>query len=171
MYKRHRFPPEFTQHVVWLEHCFTQRGHDIEDLMVECGIAISYESIRLWCIEFSPKFARRMPCRHQGYDDTLFIDEVFVRIERLQHYVAHRELIPDSIHDTAHYANNRAALSHQPTRVRERGMRRFKCIHQAQRFLRTRAAVFNLGHHLASDKYYRYCRQRTFVSWKSAAAI
>ena len=47
--------------------------------------------------------------------------------DKLRSYgVAHRELIPDTIHDTSQYANNRAELSHQPTRVRERGMRRFK---------------------------------------------
>ncbi|MDH3390053.1 MAG: IS6 family transposase [Gammaproteobacteria bacterium] len=46
--------------------------------------------------------------------------------DKLRSYgVAHRELIPDTIHDTSQYANNRAELSHQPTRVRERGMRRF----------------------------------------------
>ena len=46
--------------------------------------------------------------------------------DKLRSYcVAHRELIPDTIHDTAQYSNNRAELSHQPTRARERGMRRF----------------------------------------------
>jgi putative transposase len=45
--------------------------------------------------------------------------------DKLRSYgVAHRELIPDTLHDTSQYANNRAELSHQPTRVRERGMRR-----------------------------------------------
>ena len=46
--------------------------------------------------------------------------------------VAHRELMPDSIHDISQYSNNRAELSHQPTRVRERVMRRFKSTNQAQ---------------------------------------
>jgi len=46
--------------------------------------------------------------------------------------VAHREPGPDSIHDTSQYANNQAELSHQPTRVRERGMRKFKSAQQAQ---------------------------------------
>jgi putative transposase len=49
--------------------------------------------------------------------------------------VAHRDIIPDTIHDTSQYANNRAELSHQSPRVRERGMRRFKSIVQARRFL------------------------------------
>jgi putative transposase len=84
--------------------------------------------------------------------------------------VAHRELIPDSIHDTSQYANNRAELSHQPTKVRERGMRRFKSIVQAQRFLGVHFTVynlFNLGRHLVSANHYRLFRMRAFASWKS----
>jgi len=84
--------------------------------------------------------------------------------------VAHRELIPETIHDTSQYANNRAELSHQPTRVRERGMRRFK----AQRFLSAHAAVynlFNLGRHLVSAKHYRLFRENAFASWKCATAL
>ncbi len=87
------------------------------------------------------------------------------------HGVAQRELIPDTIHDTSRYANNRAELSHQPTRVRERGMRRFKSIVQAQRFLDVHATVYNLfslGRHLISTKIYRLLRLRAFTSWKSA---
>ena len=85
--------------------------------------------------------------------------------------VAHRELIPDTIHDTSQYANNRAEVSHQPTRARERGMRRFKSAHQAQRFLGVHAAVynlFNLGRHLISARHYRLFRQRAFASWENA---
>jgi putative transposase len=87
--------------------------------------------------------------------------------------VAHRELVPDAIHDTSQYANNRTELSHQPTRVRERGMRRFKSIQQAQRFLGVHAAVYNLsnlGRHLVSAKNYRYLRLRAFASWKCVTA-
>ena len=226
MYKRHRFPPEIIQHVVWLYHRFDLSSRDIEDLLAERGIAISYESIRLWCIKFGPKYARRLRRRHQGFGDTFYLDEVFVRIQGLQHYlwraidqdgeevdvflqrrrdgvaakrffkrilrangneprrivtdklrsyvVANREFIPDTSHDTSQYANNRAELSHQPTRVRERIMRRFKSVHQAQRFLSTIAAVYNLlnlGRHLVSAKHYRFFRQRAFASWISAAAI
>lgn len=72
--------------------------------------------------------------------------------DKLRSYgVAHREIIPEAIHDTDQYANNRTEQSHQPTRVRERGMRRFRSISQAQRLLNVRAAVynlFNLGRHL-----------------------
>jgi putative transposase len=93
--------------------------------------------------------------------------------DKLRSYcVAHRELIPNTTHDTSQYANNRAELSHQPTRVRKRGMRRFKSTHQAQRFLSSHAAVhnlFNLGRHLISARHYRMFRQRAFASWKRVA--
>jgi hypothetical protein len=72
LYKRHRFPPAIIQHVVWLYHRFNLSNRDIEDLMAERGIAVSYESIRLWCIKFGPKYARRLRRRHQGYGDTIF---------------------------------------------------------------------------------------------------
>jgi putative transposase len=79
---------------------------------------------------------------------------------QLQRYgVAHRELMPDSIHDTSQYANNHAELSHQPTRVRERGMRRFKSIEQGQRLLAAHAAIynlFNLAWRLISAENYRF---------------
>ena len=94
--------------------------------------------------------------------------------DKLRSYgVAHRELIPDTIHDTSQYANNRAELSHQPTRVRERGMRRFKSTDQAQRFLSVQSAVynlFNLGRHLICAEHYRSIRQRALASWEYATA-
>ena len=225
LYKRHRFPPEIIQYAVWLYHRFNLSHRDIEDLLAERGIVVSYESIRLWCNKFGPPYARRLKRRHQGFGDTFYIDEVFVKINGIQHYlwravdqdgeivdvflqrrrdgkaakrffkrllkthrneprkivtdklrsygVAHRELIPDTIHDTSQYANNRAELSHQPTRVRERVMRRFKSTKQAQRFLAVHAAVynlFNLGPHLVSAKNYRFFRLRAFASWNYAAA-
>lgn len=85
--------------------------------------------------------------------------------------IENRELIPESRHDTNQHANNRSELSHQQTRVRERGMRKFKSVEQAQRFLNTHAAVynlFNLGRHLVSAKNYRYFRRRAFTSWGNA---
>ena len=220
IYKRHRFPSEIIQYAVWLYYRFNLSHRDVEDLLAERGITVSYESIRLWCQKFGSHYVKRLKRNHQGYGDTFYIDEVFVKIGGKQQYlwravdqdgevvdvflqtrrdgaaakrfskrliknhgeeprkivtdklrsygVAHRELIPDTIHDTSQYANNRAELSHQPTRVRERGMRRFKSSKQAQHFLRIHAAVynlFNLGRHLVSAKHYRLLRQRSFASW------
>ena len=226
IYKRYRFPSEIIQYAVWLYYRFNFSHRDIEDLLAERGISVTYESIRLWCNKFGSKYAARLRRKHQGFGDTFFIDEVFIKIDGKQYYlwravdqdgevidvflqkrrdataakrfferllkkhkggprkmvtdklrsyrVAHRELIPEVIHDTSQYANNRVELSHQPTRVRERGMRKFKSTRQAQRFLNAHAAVynlFNLGRHLVSAKTYRFFRLRAFASWKNAVHL
>jgi putative transposase len=94
--------------------------------------------------------------------------------DKLRSYgVAHRELIPEAIHDNARYVNNRAEQSHEATRVRERGMRRFKSVRQAQRFLGAHAAVsnlFNLGRHLVRAQHYRDLRVSAFAEWGRAVA-
>ena len=94
--------------------------------------------------------------------------------DKLRSYgVAHRELIPETIHSTKQYENNRAEQSHEATRVRERGMRRFKSVKQAQRFLGAHAAVsnlFNLGRHLVGAQHYRDLRISAFTDWSKAVA-
>jgi len=82
--------------------------------------------------------------------------------------------LPGAAHETGQHANNRAGLSHQPTRVRERVMRRFKSMFQAQRFVSVHAAIsnlFNLGRHLIAAAHYRTLRQGAFVSWDKVVAI
>ncbi len=72
------------------------------------------------------RFLKRLLKSHGGEPRKIVTD-------KLRSYgVAHRQLMPDVVHDTSQYVNNRAELSHQPTRVRERGMRRFKSIGQVQ---------------------------------------
>ena len=81
--------------------------------------------------------------------------------------------MPEVIHDTSQYANNCAELSHQPTRVRERGMRRFKSISRAQRFSDVHAAVynlFNLGRRLVSAKHYQCPGNGAFGLWIETVA-
>ncbi len=81
---------------------------------------------------------------------------------------AHRTVMPSVIHDTARYANNRAEVSHQPTRQRERQMRRFKSAAQAQRFLSVQGVVLNLfrvGRHLLRPANHRVLRERSFGAW------
>ncbi|MFT7529657.1 MAG: putative transposase, partial [Gammaproteobacteria bacterium] len=113
------------------------------------------------------RFFKRLLRSHGGEPRKIVTD-------KLRSYdVAHRELIPDAIHDTSQYANNRAELSHQPTRVRERGMRRFKSTRQVQRFLGVHAVVynlFNLGRHLVNAERYRNLRTSAFNDWNSAVA-
>ena len=85
----------------------------------------------------------------------------------------HRTTMPSVEHNTVRYANNRAEVSNQPTRQRERQMRRFKSVGQAQRFLSVHGVVqnlFRLGrHHLRSENY-RLLRARSFKDWSAATA-
>ena len=114
------------------------------------------------------RFFKRLIKSHRDEPRTIVTD-------KLRSYnVAHRELMPDTFHNRQQYANNRAELSHQPTRVRERIMRKFKSSNQAQRFLTVHAAVynlFNLGRHLIAVRHYRDFRQGAFTSWNSASMV
>lgn len=93
-------------------------------------------------------------------------------IDKLRSYgVAHRELIPETVHGTQPYENNRAEQSHEATRARERGMRRFKSMKQVQRFVTAHAAVsnlFNLGRHLVRAQHYRDLRTSACEEWNRA---
>ena len=86
-YKRHRFPPDIISYAVWLYYRFNLSHRDIEDLLAERGITVSRESIRLWCIKFGALYARRLKRKHRGDGDTVYIDEVFVKINGKQHYL------------------------------------------------------------------------------------
>ena len=82
---------------------------------------------------------------------------------------AHRTTMPSVIHDTRQYVNNGAEVSHQPTRQRERQMRRFKSVGQAQRFLSVHGVIlslFRVGRHLVSSANHRTLRDRSFRVWR-----
>ena len=106
------------------------------------------------------RFFKRLLRSHGGEPRQIVTD-------KLRSYpVAHREVIPETIHVTDRYANNRVEQSHEATRVRERGMRKFKSIRQAQRFVTAHAAVqnlFNLGRHLVRAEHYRNLRATAFT--------
>ena len=87
IYKRYRFPLEIIQHAVWLYHRFNLSHRDIEDLLAEREITVSYEAIRLWCNKVGSEYARRLKRKRQGFGDTFFIDEVFIKIGGVQHYL------------------------------------------------------------------------------------
>jgi putative transposase len=111
------------------------------------------------------RFFKRLLRSHGGEPRKIVTD-------KLRSYgIAHRELIPEAIHSTEQYENNRAEQSHEATRVRERGMRKFKSLGQAQRFLGVHAAVsnlFNLGRHKVGAQHYRDLRISAFTEWERA---
>ena len=84
-YRRHRFPPVVIQHAVWLYLRFTLSYRDVEDLLAERELDISYETIRSWVLKFGPVIARRLRRRRPRPTDRWHLDEMVVRIagERL----------------------------------------------------------------------------------------
>ncbi len=224
-YLRHRFPPDIISHAVWLYHRYGLSFRDVEDLLADRRIIVSYETIRQWCTKFGPDYARRLKRRQGRLGDTWFLDEVFITINGQRQYlwravdqdgdlidllvqprrdaraarrffrqllkgqrqepsrlvtdklgsyrVAHRDVMPLVTHDTTQYANNRAEVSHQPTRQRERQMRGFTSPAHAQRFLHVHGVIQNLfrvGRHLLRSVHHRLLRARSFTVWAEVAA-
>ena len=86
LYHGYRFPTEIISHSVWLYHRFCLSFRDVEDLLAERGIIVSYETIRSWCNKFGPAYARSIKKRRGSLGDTWYMDEVYivtVRGERL----------------------------------------------------------------------------------------
>ncbi len=74
-YRGFRYPPEIIGYAVWLYHRFTLSFRDIEDLLAERGVTVSYEAIRLWCIRFGPSYARQLRKKSHRFGDHWYLDE------------------------------------------------------------------------------------------------
>src|SRR5271166_6398967 len=199
-YSGYRFPPEIIHQAIWLYLRFTLSFRDVEDLLAERGIAISYETIRRWVNHFAPIIAAELRKRRPKPHSIWHLDELvqskrnkhaalklmrkllrkyavaperFVTDDLRSHRAATHELGIDHLHDRGRWKNNRAENSHQPTRRRERKMQRFKSAGSAQKFLSTHAAVyntFNVQRHLTSAQSHRVLRAAAMTTWREAVA-
>lgn len=109
LYCRHRFPAEVISHAVWLYFRFPLGLRMVEDMLAARGIIVSHQTVRLWAEKFGQTFAndiRRRSCGRLG-------DKWHLIMPGVEHR-SHKGL------------NNRAENSHQPVRLRERIMKRFK---------------------------------------------
>src|SRR3984893_5210574 len=79
-YRRHRFPPVVIQHAVWLYLRFTLSYRDVEELLAERGLDLSYESVRSWVLKFGPAIARALRRCRPRPSDRWHLDEMVVRI-------------------------------------------------------------------------------------------
>ena len=86
-YRRHRFPPEINQHAIWLYLRFTLSYRDVEELLAERGLDISYETVRRWVLKFAPSIARRLRQRRPRPSDRWHLDEMVVRIAGKRMYL------------------------------------------------------------------------------------
>src|SRR5271157_4552069 len=224
-YKGHRFPVEIIDHCVWLYFRFPLSFREVEELMLARGVVVSYETIRRGCAKFGQAYANQLRRRRPRLDDKWHLDEVFVKINGITHYlwravdqhgnvidilvqsrrnakaakrffrkllkglryvprvivtdklasygVAHRELVPSVTHRRSKYLNNRAENSHQPTRIRERVMKRFASPGQAQRFLFAFSHIrqhFRPRRHLMSAPQWRTEMTNRLAVWDEITA-
>ncbi|EDQ03412.1 hypothetical protein DSM14862_04083 (plasmid) [Sulfitobacter indolifex] len=78
-YKRHRFPPQIIAHVVWLYVRFNVSLREVEELMLERGVDVSYETIRRWTVKFGPLIAHVLRRRQPHPGNVWHLDEVVVK--------------------------------------------------------------------------------------------
>ena len=86
-YQRHRFPSEIISHAVWLYHRFCLSFREVEELLAERGITVTYETVRQWCRKFGPAYARKFKKRQGRLGDTWHIEKVFVSNQGKRHYL------------------------------------------------------------------------------------
>ncbi|MEJ2122454.1 MAG: IS6 family transposase [Alphaproteobacteria bacterium] len=79
-YARHQYPPAVIQHSVWLNLRFTLSYRDVEELLAQRGLDVSYETVRRWVLKFGPEFARRLRRQRPRPSSRWHLDELVVRI-------------------------------------------------------------------------------------------
>jgi putative transposase len=223
-YHRHRFPIQVVEHCVWLYFRFSLSYRNIEEMMAVRGVEVTYETVREWCRKFGALYAKQLRKRRPRIGSKWHLDEVFLKINGVQHYLwravdqngvtidilvqpkrdrwaalrffrkllraageaprviitdklrsyaaAKRRILPEVEHRQSRYLNNRCENSHQPTRIRERHMKRFQNPEQAQHFLSTFEsinAVFRLRRHLLSAARHRRQLQHALKLWRATA--
>ena len=225
-YKGFRFPLEIISHAVWLYFRFSLSFRDVEELLAQRGIVVTYETVRQWCLKFGQTYANELRRRRPRCGDTWHLDEVVLTIRGKKHYLwravdqhgnildilvqsrrnkkaakrffrkllkdlqyvprviitdklrsygaAKREILPGVEHRQHKGLNNRAENSHQPTRLREKKMRRFKSAKQGQRFLSAFGPItghFQLHRHHLHAEEYRTILQDRFQQWNEVTGM
>jgi putative transposase len=79
-YNRHRFSPQIISHAVWLYARFNLSLYESEEMLLQRGIDVSYETIRRWDIKFGAQIARKFRKRQVRPGDIWHLDEVVVRV-------------------------------------------------------------------------------------------
>jgi putative transposase len=86
-YYRHRFPPDIISHAVWVYHRFCLSFREVEDLLAQRWIIVSYETIRQWCRKFGAEYAHILRHREGRLGDIWYLDELFVKIQGQRQYL------------------------------------------------------------------------------------
>jgi putative transposase len=87
LYRGHRYPSEIIAHAVWLYFRFSLSLRDVEELLAERGVTVSYETIREWCAKFGPAYALELRRRRPRPSDKWYLDEVLLKINGKGHWL------------------------------------------------------------------------------------
>jgi putative transposase len=87
MYSRHRFPSEIISYGVWLYYTFPLSYRDIEKMMLDRGIEVTYETIREWCQKFGQQYANQLRRKRPYVGDKWHLDEMVVTLKKQQYYL------------------------------------------------------------------------------------
>ncbi|GLR77459.1 hypothetical protein GCM10007856_01270 [Azospirillum oryzae] len=79
-FARHQFPPAIIQHAIWLYLRFTLSYRDVEELLAERGVEVSYESVRRWVLKFGPAIARNLRRLRPKPSPRWHLDEMVIRV-------------------------------------------------------------------------------------------
>jgi putative transposase len=225
-YKGFRFPVEIIGHCTWLYFRFSLSFRDVEEIMAERGVVLTYETIRQWCLKFGQTYAHELKRRRPKTGDKWhagracisrsmakpttsgerlistatswiyasqsrrnkhaakkffrkllkglqYVPRVIITDKLASYAAAKREIMSSVEHRQHKGLNNRAERSHQPTRQRERTMRRFKSPGQAQRFLSAFGPIldhFQPKRHRLTARDYRALMQDRFQVWNEVTS-
>jgi len=86
-FKRHRFPPDIIHHAIWLYARFTLSFRDVEEMLAERGLDISYETIRRWFLKFGPPIAANLRKARPKPSDHWHLDEMVLVIRRKRYWL------------------------------------------------------------------------------------
>src|SRR5438445_8152619 len=86
-YRGYRLSPEIIAHAVWLYFRFHLSFRDVQDLLAECGVVVSHETIRQWCTKFGATFAAGLRLRRVHAGDKWHLDEVALKIRGKRHWL------------------------------------------------------------------------------------
>lgn len=186
-YKRHRFPPAVISHAVWLYCRFNLSFREVEEVFLQRGVDVSYETIRRWVAKFGPSIARGLRRRQPRPGDIWHLDEMVVKISGRKYWLwravdqdeilqskrntqAARRLLQRLMkqHGSHKGLNNRAENSHLPFRKRERAMQGYRSPGSLQRFISIHSAIrncFSVPARRRSALTIRYHRLETFDVW------
>ena len=171
IYSRHRFHPDIIRRAIWMYFRFNLSFRDVEELMIERGIDVSYETIRRWVDKFGSTYARRIKSRSEAPSPVWHLDEVYTKIDGKMVYLWRAVDDEGTVLDVVvqHRRNTKAATPFTPqTPKNPRGQTHQKRC--ADKGLPPRWAdpfYLALTSSTQSPAFPFNCRYRVYVVWRA----